>query len=236
MERAIISSTVFYIDNTTSVTKLSMAWFTEIIISSAVKESHRTAKAALPVDICFTVGVANFTTNPKVNKQARLAAQVFFFHFFRFFLSHFQLAVNKTSKERLHALRTFVKCALVESPFLRLLEKMVVRVLQAGILKKSLSLGDLKRFNINFCLQLGEFFDIVGQLKAVDLLERSLAARTAHESERDFKGRPLVLKKISNTGCVKNVTAEEHNAGIRSELCCKTYRAYFILFCGCNIF
>ena len=161
MERAIISSTVFYIDNTTSVTKLSMAWFTEVIISSAVKESHRTAKAALPVDICFTVGVANFTTNPKVNKQARLAAQVFFFHFFRFFLSHFQLAVNKTSKERLHALRTFVKCALVESPLLRLLEKMVVRVLQSGILKKSLSLGDLKRFNINFCLQLGEFFDIV---------------------------------------------------------------------------
>ena len=132
------------------------------------------------------MGVANVATNPEVNKQARLTAQVFLLHFFPFFLSHFKLAVNKPSKERLHTLRTLVECALVESPFLRLLEKVVVRVLQAGILEKSLSLCNFKRFYINFDLHLGEFLDIFGQLNAVNLLERSFAARTAHESERNL--------------------------------------------------
>ena len=51
MERAVLSSTIFYIDNAASVTVLRMTGVTEVHISSAVEESHRAAVAALPVDV-----------------------------------------------------------------------------------------------------------------------------------------------------------------------------------------
>lgn len=89
LEGAVLSSTVFYIDNTASATVLNVTRITKVHISAAVEESHRATIAALPVDVCFAVGFTLVATSPKVFKEARLAAQVFLLYFFPLFLSHF---------------------------------------------------------------------------------------------------------------------------------------------------
>ena len=89
LEGAVLSSTVFYINNTASATVLNVTRITKVHISAAVEESHRATIAALPVDVCFAVGFTLVATSPKVFKEARLAAQVFLLYFFPLFLSHF---------------------------------------------------------------------------------------------------------------------------------------------------
>lgn len=91
-----------------------------------------------------------------------------------------------------------------------------------------MSLSNFKRFNINFGLQLGEFVDIIRQLNTVDLLERSLAAWTTHESEGDLQGRPPMLQELSYAFCMENVATIEQYAGVRLKLCCVTDCAKFV--------
>lgn len=188
LQRAVDTTAVLHCDAAARSHILLVAGVTEVVLSSAVKESNGAAIVALPVNVAIAVLLALVSARAKVFEKAGLAAEIIFTCILSLFEGKLLLTVNQTSKEGVKALRALIEGASVESKHQGLLKVGVTRCLQSFTLEKTLSLSHLESFLFDFHLQLENFANIFcNHWHILEFLDFSLTRRTTEKGEGDFQ-------------------------------------------------